>query len=196
LVLSEGELVAELRGTLSVSVPAARVQAIGSAATFRVKTEPGGAARVEVLDGRVHLAADDACVTIEAASGALVHASSGVLTRDANLPRPPSSFHPVELVRSSERMNAIFSWETVGDAQAYRLELSESPGFESIRMAQMVAWSPSASVPLDEIPDGTFYYRVSTIHGDGFEGPPSTPRRVPLSGVALHSSGESHAAER
>ncbi len=103
--------------------------------------------------------------------------------RPSPLPPPPERLlrpldREVILKPIAER---AFSWTPVEEAVLYRLEISTDPEF---RILLLETYPTSNSFTVRDLPEGTFYWHVSSINAAGLEGRFSTsfsffyPRRA------------------
>jgi hypothetical protein len=161
----------ELRGRFEVKTPSANTIIRGT--EFRVKVEPGDATRVEVLDGRVDFEMGEKLLSVGRQEGALAVTGSDALT-PSRLPPPPELFAPLpaEVLRY-ESFDQTFRWGTVEGAEVYAFEIARDDRFFDLVAERHVG--PEASVRIQGIEPGTYFWRVTSIVR-GFESSPATGR--------------------
>jgi hypothetical protein len=161
----------ELRGRFEVKTPSANTIIRGT--EFRVKVEPGDATRVEVLDGRVDFEMGEKLLSVGRQEGALAVTGSDALT-PSRLPPPPELFAPLpaEVLRY-ESFDQTFRWGTVEGAEVYTFEIARDDRFFDLVAERHVG--PEASVRIQGIEPGTYFWRVTSIVR-GFESSPATGR--------------------
>jgi hypothetical protein len=175
IFLKEGSIWSEmehgLRGRFEIETPSASTIIRGT--EFRVKVEPGEATRLEVLDGTVDFGIGDRTVSVGKQQGALAATDSGEVS-PTPLPLPPALDAPLpqEVIRA-DSLDQIFHWTPVRGAESYELEIARDEEFFDIVVERQVG--PEASVRVQNLEPGTYFWRASTISG-GFEGSPSPTR--------------------
>ncbi len=175
LFLKEGsvwsQMEHELRGRFEVTTPSANTIIRGT--EFRVKVEPGEATRVEVLDGRVDFEMGERRLSVGRQEGALAVTGSDTLA-PAPLPPAPELLAPLpEEVLRSDAFDQTFRWGAVEGAEVYSFEIARDDRFFDV-VAERRA-GPEASVRIQGIEPGTYFWRVTSIVR-GFEGSPAASR--------------------
>lgn len=175
LFLKEGSVWSEmekgLRGRFVIETPSASTIIRGT--EFRVKVEPGEATRLEVLDGTVDFAVGDRLVSVDEQNGALAGPGSEPIS-PTPLPPPPALAAPLsqEVIRE-DALDQTFRWQRVDGAESYVFEIARDEQFFDVVLERDVG--PEASVRIQNLEPGTYFWRASTVAG-GFEGSPSPGR--------------------
>ena len=136
---------------------------------FRVGQDPAGAkAQTEVLKG---------AVVVDLASGATegppVLAGFGVSATAAGVSAPTALLPAPKLGAGGQRQGdriVRFAVEPVQGAAAYRLTLSRDAGFIEV-FAEADSQAPASE--FGEIPNGTYFVRLTALDGGGLEGLPA-----------------------
>lgn len=173
--LTEGGVWSEIehpiRGRYEIRTPTASTIIRGT--EFRVKVEAGDTTRLEVLDGEVELEVGGQSVPVGAQQGALASGTSDASTFP--LPPAPELLSPLsEEVLRDTPFDQTFQWAAVPDASAYVVEIARDPEFFSLALERRVGPEPMAQVL--SLEPGTYFWRVSAIDANGFEGSPSESR--------------------
>lgn len=140
---------------------------------FRVGQDPGGAkAQTEVLKGAVSVNLAEATT-----SGPPVAAGFGVSATAAGVGAPVELLPPPKLGEGGQRQSdeiVRFTIQPVDKAAAYRLALSRDAGFVDIfseATTQTTTQIPTAE--FGQVPNGTYFLRLTAIDKGGLEGLPS-----------------------
>ncbi len=166
------EVVTSHSGETRLSIEVETPTAIGGVrgTSFRTVVEEGAeqvTSRWETLDGAVATAAAGDEVTVPARFGTRVE-QGGAFAGLHPLPPPPHLDRPLDGVAIEE---FTFGWQPVPAAAAYVLEIAEDPGFHRRFLVAAVdepMYAPTvASLPVRDEP---YFWRVSTIDGDGYQG--------------------------
>ncbi len=173
LLLSEGSLLSRIKkgsGRFEVETPTASTIIRGT--EFRVKVEAGDATRLEVLDGEVELHSEGHSLAVPALRGSLTQRGTGPSAVQQLLAGPASLREPQDkqVVRAAA-FDQRFSWSSVPGAVAYRVEVSRDENF--FDLIEEVLAGGELSAPIRGLDEGTYFWRVSAIGANGFEGPPS-----------------------
>lgn len=83
---------------------------------------------------------------------------------DAVTAESPALLTPVDDFVTRSR-TAIFTWQPVDGAKKYRLQVSDSSDFSAILVEKTL--KPTTYTPLDLLPKGMIYWRVSALAQDG-----------------------------
>jgi FecR protein len=175
LFLKEGSIWSEmengLRGRFVIETPTASTIIRGT--EFRVKVEPGEATRLEVLDGTVDFEIGDRVVSVDKQEGALAGTGSEPVA-PTPLPSPPALEAPLpqEVIRE-DAIDQTFRWQRVDGAEGYVFEIARDEPFFDVVVERRVG--SEASVRIQNLEPGTYFWRVSAVAG-GFEGSPSPTR--------------------
>jgi len=157
------------KGRFEVETPSASTIIRGT--DFRLKVEAGNATRLEVLDGNVELKAGEESISVGPQRG--VVSLNGDIGNLQALPPAPGELldpQPKEVFRS-ERFDAQFSWSPVTEAQSYRIEVAKDSNFLDLVEMRHIGAEPS--VRIMDLEPGTYFWRVMSVNGDGFEGLPT-----------------------
>lgn len=175
LILSEGSLLSHIKRKggqrFELSTPTASTIIRGT--EFRVKVEAGDATRLEVLEGEVELHSEGRSLAVPAQRGSLTLRGTGPGAVELLLDAPASLQEPQDrrVVRAAT-FDQRFSWSPVPGAVWYRLEIARDETFFDLVEEVLTGAEPSARISgLDE---GTYFWRVSGIGANGFEGLPSS----------------------
>jgi hypothetical protein len=138
---------------------------------FRFGVEDSGATRLETLEGLVAItpsATPNAKpVEVPAGQGTVVSAE-GKASPPKALPQAPRADAPLKGALGPE---SRFEWQPVPDAAQYRVELARDADFVVEPQVQSVA-ATTLSWP-ETLAKGKWFWRVTAVNGDGFQGPPS-----------------------
>ncbi|MCV6609476.1 MAG: FecR domain-containing protein [Amphritea sp.] len=165
-----------LKGRMDTRVTPAE----GPGSRFEIET-PSAISAVRGTEYRASVAQDEASSNIEvlhgkvAVNGAgqqrLIKAGFGTQVDSGTAPRKPVRLLPApvwEAFRQPIRKtNLMLSWQPLQAAQAYRVELSASSGFETLLWQQR---GEHNRVALPDLPDGTYFIRARGIDALGLEG--------------------------
>jgi hypothetical protein len=78
---------------------------------------------------------------------------------------------PKQVLRTA-RFDQEFLWSPVAETEGYRLEIARDATFFDVVLETRTGPEPTARVTVLE--PGTYFWRVSAVSSDGFEGPPSS----------------------
>lgn len=175
LFLKEGSVWSQmehkLRGRFEVKTPTANTIIRGT--EFRVKVEPGEATRVEVLDGRVDFEMGEKRLSVGRQEGALAAIGSDALAHSPLPPAPELEAPLSEEVLRGESFDQSFRWRAVEGAETYTFEIARDERFFDLVAERRVG--PEASVRIQGIEAGTYFWRVGSIVR-GFESSPAESR--------------------
>ncbi len=155
---------------LEVSTPTSLVGIRGT--QFRVAYEDpaSGAARTEVLEGKVVTTntAQKVSADVGGGFGAALKPNEREIKVVALLPALPESSLAAEVLRARGEGGAA-NWQvgTLSGASAYRAQLASDEAFEKL---QSDVKSPTPSINLASVANGTYYARVRGIDPAGIEG--------------------------
>mgnify|MGYP002713027723 CR=1 FL=1 len=121
------------------------------------------ASTFEVLEGNVAVSGEQQTRLLPASFGTRVEAGKPPLPPRKLLPPPAIDKLPEKI----EQLNWPVTWQALDNARGYRAELSQTADFISPLWQQQVA---AARVPLPDLPDGRYYFRVRGIDDIGLEG--------------------------
>jgi predicted phage tail protein len=101
----------------------------------------------------------------------LLPASFGTRVEAGKPPLPPRKLLPPPVIdklpEKIEQLNWPITWQALDNARGYRAELSQTADFISPLWQQRVT---AARVPLPDLPDGRYHFRVRGIDDIGLEG--------------------------
>lgn len=171
VLLKEGSIWSEIEKKLNgqFEIRTSTANTIIRGTNFRVKIEPGDATRLEVLEGSVEFEAGGTPVPVGSQQGALASGADATIT-PVSLPAPPANLdspQPQEVIRGVE-FDQLFRWSSVQNASAYHLVIAKDDAFFDVVDERRVG--PEASIRIPSLEPGTYFWRVSTIGADGFEG--------------------------
>jgi len=133
---------------------------------FRTIAE-GGGSRSEVLQGEVKVSGGQHALVLAAGHGSQLDAAGHLLPAQELLPAPDISAWP----RTVTHLPLTLAWPEVADAHGYRMEVSASPGFDTL-LQDFTTSAAQAAVQVDY--DGALYVRVRAITDNGLEGRDAT----------------------
>lgn len=121
------------------------------------------ASTFEVLKGKVAVSGEQQTKLLPASFGTRVEAGKPPLPPRKLLPPPTIDELPAKI----EQLNWPITWQALDNAKGYRAEISQRADFISPLWQQQVT---TARVPLPDLPDGRYYFRVRGIDDIGLEG--------------------------
>lgn len=141
---------------------------------FRVRVEgDSGAARLEVLEGRVDAAKDAPAPGAGAGEAVAVAAGFGTVAERDRPVAPPQPLLPPPVLAPPVRPLAslVLGWAPVAGARSYRAQVfadgrRDALLLDSVFLGAQADWSAAAV----DLPDGRYLMRVRAIDGDGLEG--------------------------
>ncbi|WP_068875893.1 MULTISPECIES: FecR domain-containing protein [unclassified Phenylobacterium] len=135
---------------------------------FRVRhDETAGRSTVEVIEGRVGEALVDAPDETSVTAGFGASAQRAVSAPTPLLPAPSLS----GALRLQDEPRVTFALRPASGAVAYRGQVGRDAGFIDL-ISEVESAVPQLA--FDEIPNGTFFLRLTAIDGSGLEGLPAT----------------------
>lgn len=158
-----GNDVRHLRGPAAnfiVDTPSASSAVRGT--QFRVEANAAGT-QTEVLEGRVAVSAGARSALVQRGYGTVVAHDQTEVTPVTLLGAPDLS----RLVPAPQVTRAPLAWPAVAGARQYRVQISEHPRFDSLRLDVEVDTPDYTLPPLEE---GSYYVRVRGIDAQGLEG--------------------------
>ncbi len=170
-ILSRVQKLAQRDSRFEISTPTAMSFIRGT--EFRVKVEPEGATRLEVLEGRVDFGDTEQNVSVDGNFGSLVNAQGTMPDQPHRLPTAPAQLITPEdrQVLEGDLANYNFAWATVGNAARYHLEVSADAEFKQLVDETWVEGSSAQvqSLDLSDLEPGTYFWRVSALDAEGYE---------------------------
>jgi len=170
-ILSRVKKLAQRDSRFEISTPTATSFICGT--EFRVKVEPEGGTRLEVLEGRVDFGDTEQNVSVDGNFGSLVNAQGTMPAAPHQLPDAPAQLIAPEdrQVLSRDLANYNFAWASVGNAARYHLEVSADAEFKQLVDETWVTGSSAQvqSLDLSDIEPGTYFWRVSALDAEGYE---------------------------
>lgn len=131
---------------------------------YRLSNRPAlQASTFEVLKGKVAVSGEQRTELLPASFGTRVEAGNPPLPPRKLLPAPTIDQPPAKI----EQLNWPITWQPLEKARAYRAEISDQADFLSPLWERQVT---APRVPLPDLPDGRYYFRVRGIDGIGLEG--------------------------
>ncbi|MDQ7006478.1 MAG: FecR domain-containing protein [Acidobacteriota bacterium] len=138
-----------------------------------------GTSEFVALDGEVSLRAGDQQVPL--APLTRVSIQQGRIVDSKKILEPPLPKNPPDartfLAPQSRRIQ--LDWFAVDGAESYRVQLSRHPAFGTILQEKQVV---EARCDLPALPEGTFYWRIAAVDGDGDPGRWSDTRKFRVLG--------------
>ncbi|PZR18507.1 MAG: hypothetical protein DI536_01105 [Archangium gephyra] len=139
---------------------------------FRFGVEEDGDTRLETLEGLVALTPsndpDARPVEVPAGQGAVVK-PDGKTSEPKPLPQAPLVTAPLKGALGND---ARLEWQPVTDAVSYTIEVARDADFLVEGRSQTVLAANTLSWP-EPLPRGKWFWRVTSVNGDGFSGPSS-----------------------
>lgn len=170
-ILSRVKKLAQRDSRFEISTPTATSFIRGT--EFRVKVEPEGATRLEVLEGRVDFGAEAQKVSVDGNYGSLATAQDAMPAEPHGLPAAPAELLSPENRQVLEGDLAMynFAWSSVTGAVRYHLELSSDVDFRQLVDETWVEGTSAQvqSLDLSDLEPGTYFWRVSAIDAQGYE---------------------------
>ncbi|MCW8905641.1 MAG: FecR domain-containing protein [Sedimenticola sp.] len=131
---------------------------------YRLSSNPAEqASTFEVLEGRVKVSGEQRSELLPAHFGTRVEAGEPPLPPRELLPAPRIEALPQEI----EQLNWPITWQAAEGAVAYRAEIARDASFITLLWEQRVT---APRVPLPDLPDGEYHFRVRGIDDIGLEG--------------------------
>ncbi|MCW5622318.1 MAG: FecR domain-containing protein, partial [Burkholderiales bacterium] len=130
---------------------------------YRVSSDEGERARVEVLEGEVAVDATSTGVVVPAGFGTLMQAGQAPSAPARLLPSPDLSQLPAAVTG----LPVVLELTPLAGAQAYRVQLARDDVFESV-VLELLEPEPQVHLPL--LPSGSYVVRVRGIDDVGLEG--------------------------
>ncbi len=131
---------------------------------YRLSNRPQlQASTFEVLKGKVAVSGEQKTRLLPASYGTRVEAGKPPLPPRKLLPSPTIDPLPEKI----EQLNWPVTWQALENARGYRVEISRTADFLSPLWQQQVS---GTRVPLPDLPDGDYYFRVRGIDDLDLEG--------------------------
>lgn len=131
---------------------------------YRLSNRPTlHASTFEVLKGKVAVSGEQQTRLLPASYGTRVEQGKPPLPPRKLLPPPTIDPLPEKI----EQLNWPITWQALENAQGYRAEISQKADFLSPLWQQQVS---NTRVPLPDLPDGSYYFRVRGIDDLELEG--------------------------
>jgi hypothetical protein len=170
-ILSRVKKLAQRDSRFEISTPTATSFIRGT--EFRVKVEPEGATRLEVLEGRVDFGDQSQQVSVDGNHGSLVTAEGEQPQAPHALPEPPAQLLSPENRQVLEGDLAMynFAWSSVAGAVRYHLEVSADAEFRELVDETWVDGTSAQvqSMDFSELEPGTYFWRVSALDAQSYE---------------------------
>ncbi len=170
-ILSRVKKLAQRDSRFEISTPTATSFIRGT--EFRVKVEPDGATRLEVLEGRVDFGDQSQQVSVDGNFGSLVTAQGAQPEAPHALPEAPSQLLAPEnrQVLEGELAMYNFAWSSAANAVRYHIEVSADAEFKQLVDETWVDGTSAQvqSMDFSDIEPGTYFWRVSTLDAQSYE---------------------------
>jgi hypothetical protein len=170
-ILSRVKKLAQRDSRFEISTPTATSFIRGT--EFRVKVEPEGATRLEVLEGRVDFGDQSNQVSVDGNFGSLVNAQGAQPEAPHALPEAPAQLMQPENRQVLEGDLAMynFAWSSVAGAVRYHLEVSADAEFKQLVDETWVDGTSAQvqSMDFSDIEPGTYFWRVSALDAQSYE---------------------------
>lgn len=170
-ILSRVKKLAQRDSRFEISTPTATSFIRGT--EFRVKVEPEGATRLEVLEGRVDFGDEQQHVSVAGNFGSLAAAQGVTPEAPHALPAAPAELLSPEnrQVLEGDLSNYNFAWSSVSNAVRYHLEVTADAEFKQLVDETWVDGTSAQvqSLDLSDLGPGTYYWRVSALDAQGYE---------------------------
>lgn len=177
LKLDEGSILSRVRklgqrdSRFEISTPTATSFIRGT--EFRVKVEPEGATRLEVLEGRVDFGDQNRQVSVDGNFGSLVTAEGGEPEAPHPLPEVPAQLLSPENRQVLEGDLAMynFAWSAVEGAARYHVEVAADAEFKQLVDETWVDGTSAQvqSMDFSDLEPGTYFWRVSALDAESYE---------------------------
>jgi hypothetical protein len=177
LKLDEGTILSRVRklaqrdSRFEISTPTATSFIRGT--EFRVKVEPEGATRLEVLEGRVDFGGEIEQVSVDGNYGSLVTGKGAQPEAPHALPEAPAQLLSPEnrQVLEGDLAAYHFAWSAVPGAVRYHVEVSADAEFKQLVDETWVDGTSAQvqSMDFSDLEPGTYFWRVSSIDSESYE---------------------------
>jgi hypothetical protein len=177
LKLDEGTILSRVRklaqrdSRFEITTPTATSFIRGT--EFRVKVEPEGSTRLEVLEGRVDFGGESEQVSVEGNHGSLVSAKGAQPAAPHALPEAPAQLLSPEnrQVLEGDLAGYNFAWSAVAGAVRYHIEVSADAEFKQLVDETWVDGTSAQvqSMDFSDLEPGTYFWRVSSIDSESYE---------------------------
>jgi hypothetical protein len=170
-ILSRVKKLAQRDSRFEITTPTATSFIRGT--EFRVKVEPEGATRLEVLEGRVDFGDSGQQVSVDGNFGSLVTAQGAAPEAPHALPPAPAELLSPENRQVLEGDLAMydFSWSSTPGAVRYHVEVAADADFKQLVDETWVDGTSAKvqSLDLSDLEPGTYFWRVSALDAQGYE---------------------------
>lgn len=122
--------------------------------------------KVANYKGEISLEAQGSTVVLKENQGSMIPKGKAP-TEPKNLLNPPTLISPENLSKTTSA-NISFNWSTVPEASQYWVEIAIDSRFSSIY--RIIKDIKSNEAAIDKIPQGTYYWRVTSVDYLGFPG--------------------------
>ncbi len=134
-------------------------------------SEQSNASTFEVLKGKVAVSGEQKTQLLPARFGTRVEVGKPPLPPRELLPPPTLDTLPDKI----QQLNWPVTWQSIKGAKSYRAEISQQADFLSPLWQQQIS---TARVPLPDLPDGDYFFRVRGIDEIDLEGINQTIRLI------------------
>ena len=170
-ILSRVKKLAQRDSRFEISTPTATSFIRGT--EFRVKVEPEGATRLEVLEGRIDFGDESSQVSVDGNFGSMVSAQGAAPEAPHALPAAPAQLLSPENRQVLEGDLAMynFAWSSVEGAVRYHLEVSADAEFKQLVDETWVDGTSAQvqSMDFSDLEPGTYFWRVSALDAQNYE---------------------------
>jgi hypothetical protein len=174
--LVEGSIWSRIRekvlGRFEFETPSASTIIRGT--EFRLKVEANNTTRLEVLDGTVEIQSGDSSVQVPARKGILSQSGEALGLPEDIPPAPGSLLSPQpEQVFRGESFDQLFRWSQIAEAVGYRIVVARDSSFFDVVEERQT--DGEATVRILGLEPGTYFWRVTALSDQGFEGLATEP---------------------
>lgn len=146
---------------------------INQGAQIKTEAEDNGGLKMQVVDGKIVIQNKNGTYTVLSGETAFLSTEGVVEHGHLNVIEPPINAQILNFKENNLLVD--FKWET--ESSEVLLELSDSKNFENILSSQKITGVKKAAVPL---PNGTTYWRISTVSSDENQTVESVSSKVKL----------------
>ena len=153
-----------------IKTPSAVAAARGT--EFRAGVDSDVTTRLEVLAGKVDVAAAKQKVEVAAGEGTVVKKDKKP-EPPVKLPLPPALVNLKSLYRA---MPLEFQFESISDAISYRVMLARDKSFKDVVKNEVI--TPQGTLKIVGVEDGIYFLQSRSINDKGLEGPSLKPTEI------------------
>ncbi len=176
-------------GKAGIMTDTGRILVSANAEAWVTYTPLTGTLEVRVRFGKVEISAGSNVLTIGKNQGVAIQ-PGGNLGPPIALPSPPELSAPANFAKFEANQNGFtqvnLEWTPVPDADHYQVELSGNRMFtQSLRTRDDI---PGNQTRFPDLSPGMYFWRVTSIGGQGIEGIPSLPRQFQIGEISAQPS--------